>query len=515
MRFGNSRDYLGLQSNLWGRTWRQAATSKAFDATGDRRNRHRLRRIAKCCPRNHECNCDLFHSHQAACLPVAVAVVIQTRMMQAHAGSPPRQELVRAIGRWSLVALVVNLIIGSGVFGLPSVVAGLLGRASVLAILVAGAAIAVVMACFAEVASQFTEPGGPYLYVRAAFGRLLGIQVGWLAWLVRIAACAANANLFVVYLGEFWVGARQPLARLLILSLLIGHLAAINYRGVRMGTHVSNTFTVAKLLPLGLVCVAGAFYLIGHGATPAVKVFPGGQAWLRALLLLVFAYGGFEAALMPMGEVKDPHRDAAFGLFAALGICSAIYVLIQWNVVGLLSDPGRSERPLADVARIVMGRGGAALVAVGALVSVYGNTGANILAIPRMTFAMAERGDFPSWFAAVHSRFRTPYFSILIFALLVWMLALFGSFAGNATLSAVARLSYYGLVCAALPVLRKKNPKAKGFRLPGGTIFAVAGTLLCFGLLVRTDLSHSLILAVTVALAFVNWAVVAARRASK
>jgi APA family basic amino acid/polyamine antiporter len=432
--------------------------------------------------------------------------------MPSDSATPPRPNLVRAIGRWSLVALVVNLIIGSGIFGLPSVVAALLGRASVLAVLLAGAAIAVVMACFAEVASQFTEPGGPYLYVRTAFGRLLGIQVGWLAWLVRIAACAANANLFVIYLGEFWSRARQPLPRLLILSLLIGLLAAINYRGVRIGTHVSNAFTVAKLLPLGLVCVAGAFYLIGHGATPGVKVISDSQAWLRALLLLVFAYGGFEAAMMPMGEVKDPHRDAAFGLFAALGICSAIYALIQWNVVGILSDPGRSERPLADVARIVMGQGGAALVAVGALVSVYGNTGANILAIPRMTFAMAERGDFPSWFAAVHPKFRTPYFSIVIFAVLVWMLALFGSFAGNATLSAVARLSYYGLVCAALPVLRKKNPNAKGFRLPGGTIFAAVGVLLCFGLLIRTDLSHSLILAVTVALALVNWWVVRHRK---
>ena len=429
--------------------------------------------------------------------------------MESVSANPPRHDLVRAIGRWSLVALVVNSIIGSGVFGLPSVIAGLLGRASVLAVLLAGAAIAVVMACFAEVASQFTDPGGPYLYVRTAFGRLLGIQVGWLAWLVRIAAMAANANLFVVYLGEFWSGARQPVPRFLILTLLIGILAAINYRGVRVGTHVSDTFTVAKLLPLGLVCVAGAFYLVAHGAVPAAKVIPDGKAWLHALVLLVFAYGGFEAALMPMGEAKDPRRDAAFALFAALGLCTVIYVLIQWNVVGLLSDPGHSERPLADVARLVMGHSGSALLAVGALVSVYGNIGANILAIPRMTFALAERGDFPSLFGAVHPRFRTPYFSILIFALLIWLLALFGSFAGNATLSAVARLSYYGLVCAALPVLRKKQPHAAGFRLPGGVIFAALGMLLCFGLLVQTDLSHSLILVATIGLAFVNWSVVA------
>ena len=105
--------------------------------------------------------------------------------------------LVRAIGRWSLAALMVNCIIGSGVFGLPSVLAGLLGRASVLAVILAAAAMGVIMACFAEVASRFAQTGGPYLYAREAFGRFMGIQVAWLVWFVRLTACAANANLFV------------------------------------------------------------------------------------------------------------------------------------------------------------------------------------------------------------------------------------------------------------------------------------------------------------------------------
>ena len=209
--------------------------------------------------------------------------------MEQSPPSPPRHELVRAIGRWSLVALVGNSIIGSGVFGLPSVVAGLVGRASVLAVLLGGAAIAIIMACFAEVASQFSETGGPYLYVRAAFGRLLGIEVGWLAWLVRLTACAANANLFVIYLGEFWPGARQPLPRFLILTFLIAILGAINYRGVRVGTYVSNGFTVAKLVPLGLVCLVGVFYLITHGAVTATNVSSDTNAWLHALVLLVLA----------------------------------------------------------------------------------------------------------------------------------------------------------------------------------------------------------------------------------
>ena len=416
--------------------------------------------------------------------------------------------LVRVIDRWSLAALTVNCIIGSGVFGLPSALAQKAGRASILGVVLAGAAVGAVMASFAEVASRFTETGGPYLYAREAFGRFMGIQVAWLVWFVRLTACAANANLFVIYLGEFWPRAPQPLPRLIILTVLIGMLAAINFRGVRAGINASSAFTVAKLASLGVVCVAGAFYLVGMGRiVPAETAWPPTNAWLQAIVLLIFAYGGFEAALISTGEARDPRRDVPFGLFAALLTSTVIYGLIQWVVVGVLPDPGHSERPLADVARIVVGQGGAALISVGALFSVYGYLSGNILATPRITFALAERGDFPPVFALVHKRFHTPYFSIFVFALLVWVLALVGSFTWNVTLSAGSRLFYYGVVCAALPVLRRKQGPAL-FRVPGGTWIALLGVMICVGLLTRIDYSKSLILLAAVAVALLNWLLV-------
>src|SRR5216683_6300293 len=124
-------------------------------------------------------------------------------VIQTVAMATSKTGLVRAIGRWSLLALTVNSIIGSGVFGLPGTVAGLLGRQSTMAVLIAGAAAGIFMACFAEIASYFSEAGGPYLYARTAFGRLMGIQTGWMLWLAQAAAPAANANLFVIYLAEF------------------------------------------------------------------------------------------------------------------------------------------------------------------------------------------------------------------------------------------------------------------------------------------------------------------------
>ena len=436
-------------------------------------------------------------------------------MTETRQDAPSNVGLVREIGRWSLAALVVNSIIGSGVFGLPSTVAGLLGKFSPLAVLLAGAGMGVIFGCFAEVASRFHQAGGPYLYARAAFGRGMGIQIAWMLFLGQVAAPAANANLFVIYVGEFWPHARDPLPRALILTVLIGVLAFINVRGVRAGTQVSNIFTAAKLLPLFAVIGLGLLVLHTHhaGISPGAPAALSTAKWLQAVLLLVFAYGGFETALAPMGEAKDPRRDAPFALFAGLLVCIALYALIQWVVVGVLPDASHSDRPLADVARVAVGSFGAALVAIGALVSFYGYLSAKILAMPRVTFALAEQGDFPRAFAAIHPRFRTPYVSILVFAALVWGFALSGEFKWNVTLSAVARLLYYAVCCAALPVLRRKQPGNERFHLPAGNLLAVLAVLMCAALLTRVDFGQSLIVAATIALALLNWFAVRNRRA--
>ena len=421
---------------------------------------------------------------------------------------PSSPQLVRAIGRWSMVALAINCIVGSGIFGLPAPVAGLLGGASPLAVLVAGVAMGVVIACYAEVASQFTETGGTYLYLQRAFGRLIGLQVGWMTLLTRLTACAASVDLLVAYLGEFWPQTAAPVPRLIVISALVGTLAAVNYRGVGAGTRVSNAAVVAKLAALVVVCVAGVAYLNVHPSQVASRGGAGAGAWLQAMLLLFFAYGGYEAALNPTGEVRDPRRDVAFALFVALGIVTVVYATLQWIVVGVLADPAHSVRPLADASRVLLGAPGAGLIAIGALISVYGYLSANMLSVPRQLFALAERGDFPATFGAVHPRLRTPHVSILVFAALLWAFALLGSFSWNVTLSAVGRLFYYAAVCVAMPVLRRRQPGAATFRVPGGLLLPVLGVVLCALLLTRVDFTKSVILLVTIGIALANWAAV-------
>ncbi len=418
--------------------------------------------------------------------------------------------LVRTLGRWSLAALAINSVIGSGIFGLPSTVAGYLGPRSVIAVLIAGVAMAIIMGCFAEVASQFSEAGGPYLYARAAFGRLTGILVGWTLYLSQTAAPAANANLFVVYLAEFWPRVKEPWPRFLILTFLVWLLALINTRGARQGAVVSNVFTVAKILPLLLVILSGATLTLFHPAPwTGSQTYPA-HAWMKAIFLLIFAYGGFESALAPTGETRNPARDTAFALIATAAVCTALYALVQWVVVGVLGSGATSERPLAEVARITLGNSGARLVAIGALVSVYGYLSAKLLGMPRVTFALAEAGDLPPIFAAVSRRFHTPWFSILFFAAAVWGLALAGSFAWNVTLSVVARLFYYGVVCAAVIALRRKKAgrpaiAPSSFRLPLGPLWSVIGVAVCLLLATQTDFSKSVILGFIVAAAVLNW----------
>jgi amino acid transporter len=419
--------------------------------------------------------------------------------------TPPQTGLVRAIGRWSLAALAVNSVIGSGIFGLPSTVAALLGKRSIAGVLIAGAAIGIIMACFAEVASQFSDAGGPYLYARTAFGRLVGILVGWMLYLAQAAAPAANANLFVIYLAEFWPAAKEPWARAVILTLLVGVLALLNALGAREGTIVSNVFTVAKLLPLFMVATAGAAVTIIHHTPWGASPSPPAAVWMKAMVLLIFYYGGFESSVAPMSEAKNPRRDAAFALFVALITCTVIYALVQWVVVGVLGPGATTDRPLAEVARVTMGSRGAELVAIGALVSVYGYLSAKLLAMPRVTFALAKNGDLPRIFASISSNFQTPVFSILFFAIAVWGLAMVGNFAWNATLSVVARLFYYAVVCASLIALRRKQPQAARFRLPAGPVFALLGIGICVALATQVDLTKSVILAATFGAAILNW----------
>ena len=415
--------------------------------------------------------------------------------------------LVRTIGRWSLVALILNTMIGASIFGLPALIAARLGKWSPLGFLVAFAGISIIAACMAEVASQFRETGGPYLYTRVAFGRFVAIENGWLTWLSRIAAVSAVANLFVAYLSEFLPAVKDPVIRASVLAGLIGVLALINYRGVQGGNLVSNFFTVTKITFLLIFVVAGLGALLLH---PSLRVnppaiVPRASDWFEALLLMVYSYGGFEAALIASGETRNARRDIPFALFTAIGTATVLFIGVQYLVVHTVANVAASTTPAVDSARQFLPRLGVQIVAAGTLISAYGYLSANMLHTPRITFAMSEGGDFPGFFGKIHAKFRTPHVSILVFAALLTVFSIGGDFRWNAMLSSVARLFVYGSVAAALPALRKKQPMADGFRLPFGIIFSAVALMFTGVLVTRMRRGEFIVIAVTTLLAFVNW----------
>src|SRR3984893_15073043 len=402
---------------------------------------------------------------------------------------------------------MVNTMIGASIFGLPALIAARLGRWSPIGFLVAFAGISVIAACMAEVASQFREAGGPYLYARVAFGRFLAIQNGWLTWLSRIAAVSAVANLFIIYLSEFFPSVKTPLVRACVLTILIGFLAVVNYRGVTGGNRLSNFFTVTKLALLAFFLVTGLTALALH---PDIRVTPASTHttsadWFEAVLLMIYSYGGFEAALIASGETRDARRDIPFALFTAIAAATVLFIAVQYLVIHTIANVAMSSAPAVDSARRFLPALGVQIVAAGTLVSAYGYLSANMLHTARITYAMGERGDFPSLFGRIHPRFRTPHLSILIFAAVLLVFSIAGNFKWNAMLSSVARLFVYGSVAAALPALRKKYPRAEGFRLPLGNLFALLALLFTGVLVTQMHIEELVVISTTSALAFLNW----------
>lgn len=435
-------------------------------------------------------------------------------LREAAAGTPGgAPTLVRVMGKWTVTALVINAIIGSGIFGLPSVLARLVGAASPWAWIIGSAGNAVIVLCFAEVASRFTAAGGAYLYARESLGRLPAIQVGWLAYLTRLSAVAAGTNLFTDNLAEFFPAVEREAVRVSVLTIMLAVFALVNYRGARGGARLSNVFTASKLVPLAIFVMAGiAFLVVRDSAASTAVPAPADPDWIQALVLVMFGYGGFDNAMLAMGEAKNPRRDAPFALGVAVLFLTALYTVIQVLVNRVLPDPGASGRPLADAARVFLGPFGGKLLAAGAVISVTGFLVANFLGAPRLTFALSEHRDAPAWLGRIHPRFRTPYISILLFAFLVWALAVIGNFQGNATLSGVARLFVYGSTCAALIALRRGKAGEAWFRVPGGTVLAVIGIAFSAVLALRVNWDGLGVVGVVAGLAVVHWLIV--RRAA-
>jgi amino acid transporter len=359
-----------------------------------------------------------------------------------------------------------------------------------------------IVLCFAELSSLFSGTGGPYLYARDAFGNTTALVAGWMMWLARVTAYAANSNLMVSFVAYFFPALKEPIPRAIFLTATSVFFAWVNIRGVRQSALVGDILAAVKLVPMLAFVAIGMFFidarLIDFGPNPTSGDF--GQA----VLLYIFAFTGFEFAAIPAGEAVAPKKHLPLAMLSALGIAAILYTGIQFVCLGTLPGLERSQTAMADAGERFLGPVGGQIIAITALASISGNLSAMALVAPRLTYALGRDGLLPRGLATVHSRYHTPYVSIVLFAIITLVLALSGTFVGMVRISSVARIITYMLACLAVPVLRRKyREDPDQFRLRGGYAIPAIAIVLCLWLLSQSQRRDALTAAAALAGGFV------------
>jgi basic amino acid/polyamine antiporter, APA family len=406
--------------------------------------------------------------------------------MSTRTALPPPVSLRRALGRWDLTAIGINQVIGGAVFLMPSQVAAQVGSWSPVAFVLVGFASLLVSLCFAEVSSRFEGSGGAYLYARAAFGRFVGFEIGWMQWFTRVSSQASVMSGIALALGYYWPGVTAGLGRTSLLVVLTTALGVVNVRGIRQSAWLVNVLTVGKLVPLAVFAVVGTFSInraLLFQSLPPVTVMQASSA----ALLLIFVFGGYDVISVPAAEAMAPRRDIPFAFVATIVAVTLVLVWTQIVAQGTLSDLSAHATPIADSAWLLMGPIGALLVGVGSMVSMTGNNAGQILTGSRMLFALADNRELPAFFAAIHPRFRTPVHAVVFTAAVALLLALTGSFVTLAIASAVARLMIYTSACMATIALRQPRfatrVKPATFIIPLGPTIPLLGTAISLAMI--------------------------------
>lgn len=419
--------------------------------------------------------------------------------------------LIRAVGVRGLTASIVNYTIGAGIFVLPAVVAGKIGSAAPIAYVICAVAMGLIVACFASAGSRVSLSGGTYAYAEVAFGPYIGFMVAMILWFgSNVMSSAAVVNVFADALGQFVPSLAGKAAKDVIIVVVYSAFAVLNICGVKIGSRVVQTVTVAKVLPL-LVLVLLGFFAV-KGANLTWTGMPPLADLARTSTVLIFAFMGVESALTPSGEVMDPARTVPRSIFLALIITTILYIAIQTVSQGILG-PGlatSTKAPLAEAAGVALGSAGKSLILIGAAISTVGFVAGDMLASPRGLFALGRDGLLPRSIANVNERFATPHVAIVIHALFCAAFALSGTFVTLVIVSVLSALIVYVICCLATIQLKRKNVRDEGaipFNVPGGPVVPVLATAMVLWLMSsstkREFLSMGVMIAVLTLLFFV------------
>lgn len=403
--------------------------------------------------------------------------------------------LPRRIGLWSMVAITMGVVIGSGIFRSPSSIAQIMGSVSGVALvwLVGGIVTLCLALCLAELATMFPRAGGIYVYLHEAYGRPAAFIFGWTFLLINPAQWAALALIFAEYLGYFID--LSPNGRRAVAAGLIALVCASNYFSVRLAAAIQNVSTLAKVI--ALAAIALILFVLGspdHGATtrPWTQSPAGITQFGVAVVAVLWPYEGVASACAIAGEVRNP----AYALPRAL-LLSVVGVTLLYLAVNLaylyvlpLDAVATSGYVAADAMQTVAGSTGAAFISACVLVSTFGAISATATLDPRVFYAMARDGMFFEKIGHVHPRHRTPHVAIVTSGMLAVIYVCVRTFEELAAQFIVGLWVFYGLAAAALFVLRAKQPDVpRPYRVIGypvvPTIFLLGGAGLLVSALIE------------------------------
>ncbi len=416
--------------------------------------------------------------------------------------------LKRVIGVRQLAASAINLTVGAGIFALPAVVAGYLGSASYLAYMVCTVLLMLMLLCFISLGTKLTTSGGAYAYVEYAFGPYAGFLINSLYWFgFCIIADAAVANLLVDNLSIFFPVLKEQAVRVTVLAAIFTFVAWLNVRGVQQGVRLIEINTLAKLIPLFVLIVAGCFFIDTNNYN--WSDVPSMATLGEVSLILFFAFGGgAETTLNASGEIKNPVRTIPRGLLIGVFFVFVIYLLIHLVAQGVLGSELaiHKEAPLAKVAEKAIGPFGVGLLVAGAAISCFGLVSGDILASSRLLFAAARDGMLPNFLAKVHPKFATPYWSIIVFAGTGFLFSVSGGFRELAILASASLLVIYLAVVLAAIKLRNYK-KGESFTIPGGLLVPVLAIVVTIWFLYNLPAAEQLSVLVFLAVASVIYGI--------
>jgi amino acid transporter len=386
------------------------------------------------------------------------------------------------------------MVVGAGIFALPGLVAVKLGSAAIVAYLICSVTVALVFLCFAEVGSRVSRSGGAYAYIEEAFGPLAGFIAFILFWFgFTVLADAAITVFMVDQIADLFPILSESIPRAIFIIVLLIFLAAVNVRGVTAGVRLYIFNTLAKLVPLLLLLVAGLFVI--NVENLAIPEWPSAAQIGTTTILLFFAFTGAESALNTSGEVNNPAKTVPLGLLLGLGGILLLYVGLQTVAQGVLGPElaNNTETPLAAVATKVFGGWGGKMLIAGAVISIYSTLSGDMLGGPRIIFASALDGNLPKFFGKVHPKYKTPHVAIIFFAIVIGVFALSGTFERLVFLGTGSVLLVDLGVSLAVLRLRRRDgmPKDGEFRLPFGPVIPLLSCAIVGWLLLQLPLKDA------------------------